>query len=190
MGHHGQEVGVRRGLRSEGSKGGGQKGGGSKDGGPTQIKWGPEGWGPKVGPEGWRAQNFALFFHSPAAKFVLFFPLWRSFRGIFLVFEVGGPGERRSGKGGPGSTEHDQTKTLKPTHARETPHHETMKPTPTHTHKHTNTPHTTHNTQHHKSKSVWPKSVLAKVGFDHLHAVLAPCRVTVESDSREESADV
>ena len=54
--------------------------------------------------------------------------------------------------GGPGGTEHDQTKTLKPT------------PTPHSTHTHTNThthKHTTH-TQHHKSKSVWPKSVWPK----------------------------
>ena len=48
-----------------------------------QTQWGPEGGpeprksgGPKGGgPEGWGARNFALFFPSPATKFVLFFPL-------------------------------------------------------------------------------------------------------------------
>ena len=70
-------------------------------GSPTQKKWspegwgpegwGPEGWGPKMwGPEGWGAQNFALFFPCPTAKFVLFFPLWRSSRGILVVFEAPG----------------------------------------------------------------------------------------------------
>ena len=53
--------------------------------------WGPEGWGPEGwGPGGWGAQNFALFFPSPAAKFVLFFPLWGSSRGILVVFEAPG----------------------------------------------------------------------------------------------------
>ena len=81
----------RSGGSKGGSNGGGSKGGGlgrvgQKGGGPTQIKWGPEEWG----PEGWGALNFALFFHSPAAKFVLFFPLWGSFRGILVVFEAPG----------------------------------------------------------------------------------------------------
>ena len=45
-----------------------------------------EGWG----PEGWGAQNFTFFFPSPAANFVLFFPLWVFSRGILVVFEVPG----------------------------------------------------------------------------------------------------
>ena len=50
-------------------------------------RWGFEGWGfERWGAEGWGAQNFALFFPSPAAKFVLSFPLWGSFRGILVVF--------------------------------------------------------------------------------------------------------
>ena len=65
-----QEIG---GSKGGGSKGGGSKGGGSKGGGPTQKKWEPEEWGPKGGG-GWEAQNFALFFPSPAAKLVLFIP--------------------------------------------------------------------------------------------------------------------
>ena len=79
---------------------GAPKGGGQKGGAPTQKKWEPEGrgqkwgperWGPEGwGPEGWGAQNFALFFPSPAAKFVLFFPLWGSSRGILVVFEAPG----------------------------------------------------------------------------------------------------
>ena len=60
--------------------------------------WGPEGWGPERwrarrvgGPKGGKAQNFALFFFPcPAAKFVLFFPLWGSSRGILVVFEAPG----------------------------------------------------------------------------------------------------
>ena len=54
---------------------------------------------------------------------------------------LGGPGKGGPGKGGPwegrsGGTEHDQTKTLKPTPTRETPLHETVKqaPTPLRTH--------------------------------------------------------
>ena len=34
--------------------------------------------------------KFRSFFPSPAAKFVLFFPLWGSFRGILVVFETPG----------------------------------------------------------------------------------------------------
>ena len=64
----------------------GPKGWGFEGWGPNPEKVGPEGWG----PEGWGAQNFALFFPSPAAKFVLFFPLWRSSRGILVVFEAPG----------------------------------------------------------------------------------------------------
>ena len=82
-------------------------------GGPTQKKWGPEGWG----FEGWGAQprksggpkgggpkcggpncggpkggepKISRFFSCPAAKFVLFFPLWGSSRGILVVFEAPG----------------------------------------------------------------------------------------------------
>ena len=60
---------------------------GVKGGGGGGVGWGAEGWG----PEGWGAQNFALFFPSPAGKFVLFFTLWGSSRGILVVFEA--PGE-------------------------------------------------------------------------------------------------
>ena len=150
-----EKVGARRvGARRVGPqprKSGSPKGRGQK--------WRPERWE----FEGWEAQNFALFFPSPAAKFVLFFPLWGSSRGFLVVFEApghsnvhvwalggpgkGGPGKAVLGKGGPGGTQHDQTKTLKPT---PTPHS-------TNTHQHTQT-HT--NTQH-KSNSVWPKSVLS-----------------------------
>ena len=46
------------------------------------------GWGPKErGPEGWRAQHFALFFLS-RWKFHSFF--WGSSRGILVVFEAPG----------------------------------------------------------------------------------------------------
>ena len=62
-------------------KGGGSKGGGSKGGrAQPRKKWGPEGWG----PEGWCPKI------SPAAKFVLFFPLWVSSRGNLVVFEAPG----------------------------------------------------------------------------------------------------
>ena len=53
------------------------------------------------------------------------------------------------GKGGPGGTEHDQTKTVKP-------------PTHTHTQNTQTHKHTTHHTQHHKPKSVWPKSAMTR----------------------------
>ena len=78
-------------------KGGAPKGGAPKGGAPKGPEgwgpegWGPEGWGPEGwGPEGWGAQNFALFFPCPAAKFVLFFPLWGFSRGILVVFEAPG----------------------------------------------------------------------------------------------------
>ena len=53
--------------------------------------WGPkpektclDGWGPDGrGPEGWEAQNFALFFF----RFALFVSLWVSSRGFLVVFE-------------------------------------------------------------------------------------------------------
>ena len=65
--------------------------------------WGPEGWGPNPekgwrqegwgqeewarSPEGWGAQNFALFFPSPASIFILFFSLWGSSR-VFFSLQV------------------------------------------------------------------------------------------------------
>ena len=79
---------------------GGQKGGGQKGGRPTQQKWGPEGWEFEGwGPEGWEAQNFA-FFPSPAAKFVLFFPLWVSpgFTPRAQTFTFEGPGLQNTTK--------------------------------------------------------------------------------------------
>ena len=109
------------GPKGGGLKGGAPKGGASKVGAPkggarrvgprrvgprrvgaqTQKKWGPEGWGPEGwGPEGWEPEGWApegggpkisSFFPSPATKFVLFFPLWASSRGILVVFEAPGP---------------------------------------------------------------------------------------------------
>ena len=57
-----------------------EKGG---EGGPKPrrsggSKGGPKGGGPKM----------SRFFFPPAAKFVLFFPLWGSYRGILVVFEA------------------------------------------------------------------------------------------------------
>ena len=83
------------GGKGGGSKGGAPKGGAPKGGAPKGGA--PKGGAPKGGPKprksGGRveprragAQNFALFFPCPAAKFVLFFPLWSS-RGILVVFE-------------------------------------------------------------------------------------------------------
>ena len=67
-------------------KGGAPKGGGPKGGGPNPEKVEPR----RVEPRRVGAQNFALFFPSPATKFVLFFPLWGSSRGILVVFEAPG----------------------------------------------------------------------------------------------------
>ena len=81
--------GGRRGGGPNTEKVWGPKGGSPKGGGPNPEKgWGQEGWG----PEGWGAQNFALFFSSPATKFVLFFPLWGSSRVFFsLSLRVSSP---------------------------------------------------------------------------------------------------
>ena len=112
------------------------------------------------------AQNFVLFFPSPSVFSSLSGVFSWNFGGVCLKRQGaqmctfgfsgcgvkprrfwGGPGEGRSG-----GTEHDQTRTLKPTPTRETPLHETVKqaPTPhsTHTHhtRHTAHTHTTHNT--------------------------------------------
>ena len=65
---------------------GAQRGGGRKGGGPNPEKVGAEGVGGpnpekvgprRVGPEGWEAQNFALFLLSPTGIFV---SLWESAR--------------------------------------------------------------------------------------------------------------
>ena len=100
-------------MKGEGLEGGGPEGGGPEGGGPEgggAEGWGAEGWGAggwgvggcRVegwGPGGWegpeggprrvgprRAQNFALFFPSPALIFVLFLSLgvfsW-NFGGVF-----------------------------------------------------------------------------------------------------------
>ena len=94
-------------------KGGSQKGGGQKGGGPEG--WGPEGWGPtqkKWGPERWRAGKvegrkggghkggghkggarrvkISRFFSLSRRKFLFFFSLWGSSRGILVVFEAPG----------------------------------------------------------------------------------------------------
>ena len=82
------------GSKGGGSKGGGSKGGGSKGG--EHEEWGArrearrvgglKGASPKGGgPEGGRPK-ISRFFPCPAAKFVLFFPLWGSSRGILVVF--------------------------------------------------------------------------------------------------------
>ena len=95
-----------------GSGGGGPKGWGP---GPNPKGWGPEGlgarrvggpkgWGPEGlgarrvggpkgggkggGAEGWGAQNFALFFLSPAGNFILSYLSGGSSRGILVVFEA------------------------------------------------------------------------------------------------------
>ena len=60
-------------------------------GGCLQDFGSPKELGAGEGQEGWRAQNFALFFLSPAAKFVLSTPLWGSSRGILVVFEAPWP---------------------------------------------------------------------------------------------------
>ena len=64
----------------------------SQGGGPNLEKVEPRRVEPRRvgGPEGWGAQNFALFFPSPAGKFVLFFPLWGLSRGILVVFKASG----------------------------------------------------------------------------------------------------
>ena len=46
----------------------------------------PEGWGPKAG-----GPKFRSFFPSPAPIFALFLSLWRSSRGILVVFQAPGP---------------------------------------------------------------------------------------------------
>ena len=57
--------------------------------GPRRVE--PRRVGPRrVGGRRVGSRNFALFFPSPAAKFVLFFPLWGSSRGILVVFEAPG----------------------------------------------------------------------------------------------------
>ena len=86
-------AGARRvvGRREGGPKGGAQRGWGPKGGGPQGG--GPKGGearrvgGPNGGPKISR-----FFFPCPAAKFVLFFPLWGSSRGILVVCEA--PGRR------------------------------------------------------------------------------------------------
>ena len=52
---------------------------------------GPKGWRPNgVGAQRVGAQNFALFFLSPAGNFILSFLSGRSSRGILVVFEAPG----------------------------------------------------------------------------------------------------
>ena len=164
-----------RGWSVEGWAWGWVKGGGNYNGAGRK---GGEGWCPKGdtnpeevggekggGPKGEGGPKFRAFFPSPAAKFVLFFPLWGSSRGILVVFEAPGRSNVRVWsslveKGAkfwavPGEGRSKQT--LKPT-----PTHE-MKQYPCHS------DNTQHNTTQHKSNSIWPKSVrpksvLAKVG--------------------------
>ena len=66
-----------------------RKGGGPERVGARRVE-APNGWRPRRvgggGPEGWGAQNFALFFPSPAAKFRSFLPSLVSSRGILVVF--------------------------------------------------------------------------------------------------------
>ena len=104
---------TRAGARRVGGKKRGAEGVGAQtaEKGWEPEGWGPEGWGPKSrkkvrarrvgarrvgcskggGPEGWPAQNFALFFSSPTPIFILFFSLWGSSRGILVVFWSVGP---------------------------------------------------------------------------------------------------
>ena len=69
-----------------------RKSGGPKGGGPEKVgarRVGARRVGAqRVEPRRVGAQNFAPFFPSPATKFVLFFPLWGSSRGILVVFEA------------------------------------------------------------------------------------------------------
>ena len=58
-----------------------------KSGAPSNGARTPKGGSPKGG---W-AQNFALFFSSPALNFVLFVSHCVSSRGILVVFEALGP---------------------------------------------------------------------------------------------------
>ena len=60
--------------------------GGPKGGGPNPEKVGAR----RVGARRVGSPKFRAFFPSPATKFVLFFPLWGSSRGILVVFEVPG----------------------------------------------------------------------------------------------------
>ena len=154
------------------------------------FSWRPEGCGPKPMPPGFHTttrepkrahlrvpalQKTPPKFHEKTPREGRIERILRREREkrakFWAVQGKGGPGwEGRSGEGRSRGTEHDQTKTLKPTHTRETPHHETVKPAPTphsthNTHKHTHTKthkHTTHHTQHtthKKSNSIWPNSV-------------------------------
>ena len=65
--------------------------GGAPEGGQTQKRWGPRRVGPRrVGPRRVGAQNFALFFPSPAGNFIFSFLSGGSSRGILVVFEAPG----------------------------------------------------------------------------------------------------
>ena len=64
-----------------------------KGGGAGRVEKGGEG-GPKPRRSGGSkggGPEISRFFPSPDAKFVLFFPLWGSSRGILVVFEAPGP---------------------------------------------------------------------------------------------------
>ena len=64
-----------------------QEVGARRVGAPTQKKWAR-----RVGARSLGGPKFRAFFPSPAAKFVLFFPLWVSSRGVLVVFlKSGGP---------------------------------------------------------------------------------------------------
>ena len=116
----GPKGGAQKGGKGGAQKGGAQKGGAQKGGvhkGGAPKGEGPEGWRPKRRksgarrvdprrveprrvdprrvdprrePEGWGAQNFALFFPSSRHNFLSSFSLWGSFRGILVVFEAPG----------------------------------------------------------------------------------------------------
>ena len=63
----------------------------SQGGGPNQAKVGGRRvGGPKGGVLKGGRPKISRFFPPPAAKFVLFFPLWRFSRGILVVFETPG----------------------------------------------------------------------------------------------------
>ena len=78
-----------------GSKGGAPKGGAPKGGGPNPGKVGPRRVGRRVGPRRVGAPKgggpkISRFFFPVPPQIVLFFPLWGSSRGIWVMFEAPG----------------------------------------------------------------------------------------------------
>ena len=75
-----------------------------------QKKWAPKVGalkgvrGAKGGPEGWGAQNFALFSPLPPQFSFFFFFLWVFSRAILVVFEAPGPTTLKIDSGAPASS--------------------------------------------------------------------------------------